>query len=369
MREQNYGVIRAGAGHAVLKATPFPKLRDNYTLVRTVAVALNPTDWTTLEAKGDVGTLVGCDYAGIVVEVGEAVVKSFKQGDRVAGFGHGANDANPETGAFARFIAVQGDLQMHIPDHVSFESAATAAVGVCTTGYALYKVLGLPWPIPTPSTTNEPFLIYGGSTSTGSIAIQIAKLSRYKVFTTCSPQHFDVVKGRGADMVYDYVSVMPTTQIPNTDDVQHEPNIGTQIRKDTGNALNKVLDTVSVESTAAICALAFGDKGGLYCNLLGAECIRSDVKSEFFLGYSMSGEEYIFEGDTYPAQSEDRKFGLRWMEVAEKLWAEGKWKCHPELVNGGGLLGAIEGMRAMKNGSRPSGVKWVYRVDETEWPL
>lgn len=86
---QNYGLIREGAGNAVLRAIPIPKLRDDYILVRTVAIALNPTDWTTLDAVGDDGTLVGCDHAGIVEEVGKAVKKPFKKGDRIAGFGHG----------------------------------------------------------------------------------------------------------------------------------------------------------------------------------------------------------------------------------------------------------------------------------------
>lgn len=66
-----------------------PKLPDDYLLIKTVAVAINPTDWTTLDAVGDNGTLVGCDFAGIVEEVGPAVTKKFQKGDRVAGFSHG----------------------------------------------------------------------------------------------------------------------------------------------------------------------------------------------------------------------------------------------------------------------------------------
>ena len=93
-----------------------------------------------------------------------------------------ANDANAENGAFARYIAVKEDIQMHIPDSVSFEAAATIGVGIGTTGYALYKVLGLPLPDSTGSDQSsqtearETVLIYGGSTATGSIAIQLAKL-------------------------------------------------------------------------------------------------------------------------------------------------------------------------------------------------
>lgn len=91
---QNFGLIREGTGNAVLRPIPMPKLQDDYILVRTVTIALNPTDWTTLDAVGDDGTIVGCDYAGTVEEVGPAVKKPFKKGDRVAGFAHGGTDSH-----------------------------------------------------------------------------------------------------------------------------------------------------------------------------------------------------------------------------------------------------------------------------------
>jgi NADPH:quinone reductase-like Zn-dependent oxidoreductase len=93
------------------------------------------------------------------------------------------NDANPENGAFARYIAVKAALQMRVPDHVSFDEACTVGVGFATAGYALYKVLGLPFPndvqkVPDKDEAKKQstILIYGGSTATGTIAIQLAKL-------------------------------------------------------------------------------------------------------------------------------------------------------------------------------------------------
>lgn len=96
---QNYGLIRRGAGTAVLEAIRVPKLQDDYILVKTVTIALNPTDWTTLEAAGDDGTIVGCDYAGIVEEVGKAVKRPFKKGDRIAGFAHGGRSRGHQSGS------------------------------------------------------------------------------------------------------------------------------------------------------------------------------------------------------------------------------------------------------------------------------
>ena len=69
----------------------------------------------------------------------------------------------------------------------------------------------------------------------------------------------------------------------------------------------------------------------------------------------------------YAGQPDKFEFGKRWMAVAEKLWAEGKWKNHPVSVREGGLLGAIEGMQRMREG-KYSGEKLVYRVDDTVWP-
>ena len=68
---------------------PIPKLRDNFILVKTVSVALNPTDWKQLENGPPPGALIGCDYAGIVEEVGKGVTKPFRKGDRICGFAHG----------------------------------------------------------------------------------------------------------------------------------------------------------------------------------------------------------------------------------------------------------------------------------------
>ena len=62
-----------------------------------------------------------------------------------------------------------------IPDFLSFEDAATLGVGVTTVGQTLYMTLKLPLPT-VPAKTPFPVLIYGGSTATGTLAIQYAKL-------------------------------------------------------------------------------------------------------------------------------------------------------------------------------------------------
>lgn len=92
MALQNRGILKTAQGKAILTSIPVPKLRDDYILVKTVAVAINPTDWQTLDEAFQPGTahaLLGCDSAGLVVEVGKDVTRDFKPGDRIVSMAHG----------------------------------------------------------------------------------------------------------------------------------------------------------------------------------------------------------------------------------------------------------------------------------------
>lgn len=112
---------------------PVPSPRPDQLLVKVKAVALNPTDWKHIwRGMAPDNGLSGCDYAGEVVKVGNEVTRSFKPGDRIAGVAHGANFSNPNDGVFAEYAVVKGDLQVHIPDSLSFESASTFPLGVST---------------------------------------------------------------------------------------------------------------------------------------------------------------------------------------------------------------------------------------------
>lgn len=97
---------------------------------------------------------------------------------------------------------------MHISDYMSFEEAATLGCGVVTIAQGLYQKLGLA--LPEVDDGNQKsgkwILIYGGSSATGTLAIQFAKLSGYKVVTTCSPRNFALARSLGADVVLDYAS-------------------------------------------------------------------------------------------------------------------------------------------------------------------
>jgi NADPH:quinone reductase-like Zn-dependent oxidoreductase len=86
------GIVKLAQGKVELTTLSIPKVPDSFILVKTVAVALNPADWQTVDERPKPGappSLLGCEAAGIVVEVGKGVTKNFKPGDRIAGMSHG----------------------------------------------------------------------------------------------------------------------------------------------------------------------------------------------------------------------------------------------------------------------------------------
>ena len=68
---------------------------------------------------------------------------------------------------------------MHIPPNISSEEAATLPCGLATVFLALYKHLSLPLPtlpVKEEEKDGRAILIYGGSSASGTLAIQFAKL-------------------------------------------------------------------------------------------------------------------------------------------------------------------------------------------------
>ncbi|KAF3387451.1 Protein TOXD [Penicillium rolfsii] len=326
---------------------PIPKLRDDYILVKTVSVGLNPTDWKHVDFLAPPGALIGCDYAGVVEAVGKDVKKPFKKGDRVCGFTHGGNEVQHEDGAFAEYIVAKGDLQWKIPEHMSFQEAATLGVGILTVGQGLYQNLKLALPTE-PIKDATPILIYGGSTATGTLAIQFAKLSGYKVLTACSPHNFDLVRSLGADAAFDY----------------NDPQSPAEIRKQTDNKLKLVFDCISLEASAKFVEGAMSTEGGDHGTLLNLTTERENISTRPTLAYTAVGEAFKFGPTSFPAVPENREFAEKWIAIAEPILAEKKIKVHPTKVGKDGLKGVLEGLQLMRE-NKVSGVKLVYNVSET----
>ena len=150
-------------------------------------------------------SIIGADIAGEVIELGNGATR-LKKGDRVLAFALGSVNKSNSQSAFQEYTVIQQQLACVIPDFLSFENAAVLPLCVATAAAGLYQedYLGLEHPTATHSPNGKTVLIWGGSSSVGSNAIQLAVASGYEVVTTASPKNFEYVKKLGASQVFDY---------------------------------------------------------------------------------------------------------------------------------------------------------------------
>ena len=111
-------------------------------------------------------------------------------------------------GAFQYYSVALEQLTSAIPNSLSYQRASVLPLAVSTAACGLFQTdfLGLRHPTVTAEPTGETVLVWGGSTSVGSQAIQLAAAAGYEVITTASPHNFDYATSLGAAQVFDYHS-------------------------------------------------------------------------------------------------------------------------------------------------------------------
>lgn len=207
-----------------VKPAPYTRPSKNEIVIKNGAIAINPADWM----KQDLGGLLfpwvkypcilGYDVSGEVVEVGNSVTR-FKVGDRVVGMAMGTTEPSntPTQSAFQLYTVLLENMTSPIPDNLSYEQASALPLGVSTAAAGLFQkdhlALGLPSVSPKPA--GQTLLIWGGSTSVGINAIQLAVAAGYEVITTSSPKNFELCKKFGASQVFDYNSKSAVPDIIN----------------------------------------------------------------------------------------------------------------------------------------------------------
>ncbi len=207
--------INSKHGKLSVAEAPYTKPRADQLVVRNHVVAINPLDWI-IQVEGNLTygwlnypTVLGADVAGEVVEIGSAVTR-FAVGDRVFAMAVGTDkDANTGSeGAFQNYTVVLERLASPIPQAMSFEEASVLPLAVSTASAGLFEKnqLGLQMPSASAKSTGQTVLVWGGSTSVGSNAIQLAVAAGYEVITTSSPRNFEYVTSLGASLVFDYNS-------------------------------------------------------------------------------------------------------------------------------------------------------------------
>ncbi|KKK15757.1 hypothetical protein P175DRAFT_0470843 [Aspergillus ochraceoroseus IBT 24754] len=199
-----------------ITTAPYPRLKSDQIVVKNAALAVNPMDWI-IQDRGKMAVshmeypfTLGFDIAGEVVEVGQSVTR-FAVGDRVVAYapGLGKNIHDQAQSAFQLYTAVPEQTASKIPDSLPYEKAAVLPLGIMTAGASLFdeKQLNLAAPRPVkPELKGETVIIWGGSTSVGLNAVQLAVAAGYEVFTTCSPRNFPLLERLGAARVFDYNS-------------------------------------------------------------------------------------------------------------------------------------------------------------------
>jgi NADPH2:quinone reductase len=160
--------------------------------VKLQAAGVNPVD-TKVRRHGvfydqPLPAVLGCDGAGIVVEIGTGV-SQFKVGDQVwfcnGGLGR-------EQGNYAEYTVLDERWVSLSPKTFSFVEAAAAPLVLITAWGALFDRGGLQ--------AGQTVLIHAGAGGVGHVAIQLAKLKGARVIATVSSaEKADFVKSLGAD--------------------------------------------------------------------------------------------------------------------------------------------------------------------------
>lgn len=219
------GVAKSPANQAVwllgkrrgveIRPAPYTSPRGREIVVRNHAVGINPIDWLT-PLIGDIAFpwikypfILGSDVAGEVVEVGAGVTR-FAVGDRVLGHAVGVDKSRNSAaeGAFQKFTVLLDHMTAPIPQFMAYENAAVLPLALSTAACGLFQQdhLALAHPSSAPKRTGKTLLVWGGSTSVGSNAIQLAVAAGYDVITTASPKNFGYASKLGATQVFDYKS-------------------------------------------------------------------------------------------------------------------------------------------------------------------
>ncbi|KAH9844379.1 GroES-like protein [Rhodofomes roseus] len=332
---------------AVVKEVPVPSITDDEILVKVAAVAQNPTDWKFVEFVQNHGTICGCDWAGNVVQVGKNVT-TYAVGDHAAGFHQGGSYT--DRGAFAEYVKVEPDLAWKVPPGaLSHEEAATMGCAFWTAVQALFHPtrLGLVEP-PKKAPGNEWIFIYGGSSSVGLYAIQLARIAGYKVVTVASPRNHEVLKSLGADAVFDY----------------NDPDVIAKIKETTGDSLHVAFDTISVHDSQVLTVKTFAPGPGKLIVIQqpeeDAKKLNSKVTIQHTLIYTALGKELKL-GNGYPALPDDRAHMAQFLTKVPGLASSGAIKPNPIKLWEGGLEAIPDGLLYMKEG-KITGEKIVYRV-------
>jgi NADPH:quinone reductase-like Zn-dependent oxidoreductase len=161
-------------------------------LIEVRAAGVNPIDWKIREGLRtsrrpvNFPLTLGQDFAGKVIEIGEAV-HGYKVGDDVYGFAlHGA---------YAEIVTAGEDTIAKIPVGIDYDTAA-AIPTAGLTAYQIIEALDLQ--------PGQHVLIHGAAGGVGSFAVQLALWKKAKVFVSVKGADVEYLEKMGANHVINY---------------------------------------------------------------------------------------------------------------------------------------------------------------------
>jgi NADPH2:quinone reductase len=189
---------RHGKPHDVLElgSLPIPDAGQGELRVRLEASGVNPADCYRRQGPGAMEfprVVTHSDGAGVVDRVGAGVAASWL-GQRVWLYNGQRNGR--WMGTAAEYIALDADLVMPLPDHVTFAEGATLGIPCMTAHVCVFKA----GPV-----QGRTVLVTGGAGAVGHYAVQLASWAGATVIATASsPAKAERARQGGAAHVIDY---------------------------------------------------------------------------------------------------------------------------------------------------------------------
>src|SRR3954462_723288 len=194
--------------------------------------------------------ILGLECSGVISEVGEAVT-GWSVGDEVCALLAG--------GGYAERVAVCADQVLPRPAGVELATAAALPEVTCTVWSNVFLLAGL--------RRGDTFLVHGGSSGIGTMAIQLAVRAGARVFTTAGTEaKLDFCRELGAEVLINY----------------REEDFAERIAEETdGAGVDVVLDNMGAKYLAAnVRSLAVGGR-------LVSIGLQGGTKAELDLGTLM----------------------------------------------------------------------------------
>ncbi|KAG5801835.1 hypothetical protein H9Q74_013658 [Fusarium xylarioides] len=208
----------------IITSSPIPVPAGNEILIRVRAVAINPADHAVqklgIVIKSEFYPYVnGNDVSGQVVSVGPDQMR-FRPGDRVLGHAMAWQKGDNKYGAFQEYSIMVEPMVAKIPDRIPYKDAAVLPLGLTTSAAMLFSptLMGLDLPMAGTemNSKDKVVVVWGGSSSVGSNAIQAVKAAGYIVAATASQHNHGLLKEMNVDYVFDYKKDGIVEEIINT---------------------------------------------------------------------------------------------------------------------------------------------------------